>query len=61
LEEGEGARGANVHPQYSFKLGIVFVVTKLNKGSQKEEKKKMKNLRYIGTIFPSIKFDSFVK
>jgi hypothetical protein len=26
-----------------------------------EKKKKMKNLRFVGPIFPSFKFDSFVK
>jgi hypothetical protein len=58
---GGGQGGANV-PQYFFILRIVYLVTELNNGKYKiERKKKTKNVRFMGPIFPSFKFDSIVK
>jgi hypothetical protein len=63
LKGGGGDKGRQMPPpQYFFNLGIVYLVTELNNGKYKiDRKKKMKNLRFMGPIFPSFKFDSFVK
>jgi hypothetical protein len=44
-----------------FSLGIVSLVNDLNNDKQKNRKKKMKCLLFMGPILPSFKFDSFVK
>jgi hypothetical protein len=39
---GEGKGGPNAPPQYFFNLGIVYLITGLNNGKQKIEKRKRK-------------------
>jgi hypothetical protein len=54
--------GGKCHLQYFFQLEIVFLVTDLNNGKYEiYRKKKMKNFRFMGPIFPSFKFEYFVK
>jgi hypothetical protein len=48
-------------PPVFFNLGIVNLVTELNNGKCKIDGKKKINLRFMGPVFPSFKFDSFVK
>jgi hypothetical protein len=56
---GEGAR-AKMPPKYLCNLGTVYLVTE-SKNGKKKDKNKIKNLRFMGPISPSFKFDSFVK
>jgi hypothetical protein len=51
LSGGKG--GKFLLPPYFSNLGIVYFVTELNNGKQKTDtKEKIKNLRFMGQIFP---------
>jgi hypothetical protein len=59
---GGGQGGGGNATQYFFNQGRVYLITELNNGIQKtDRKKKMKNLCFMATIFPYSKFDFFVK
>jgi hypothetical protein len=48
-------------PRYFFNLRIVYFFTELNNVNKIDRKKKIKNLHFREPIFPSFKFDFFVK
>jgi hypothetical protein len=54
---GGGTRGYKCPPPNIFSIWV----TELKNGKYKIDKKNIKNLRFMGPIFPSLKFDSFEK
>jgi hypothetical protein len=59
---GGGGQGGQMHCQYFSNQGIVYLVTQFSSGRYKVNRKKtMKNLHFMGPIFPSLKFDSLLK